>query len=209
IGIVATALPGNTRTYTFLATVGEGSGTFDFTWNFGDGTTAVGQEVEHQYTSNGVYLVSLNVKGEPCPVTREARSTTNVTVTNGDYMLYLPLLSSVTATRITSAPTGTQRSFEAPSIVTKVRGATINGQSTSIRWSPNHVAESILGYRIYRTSRTGREPFQHVATVPATTTTYLDQSTGCGQIYYVAAFNVLGESLRGAGAYFSPPCDTE
>ncbi|MER2493165.1 endonuclease/exonuclease/phosphatase family protein [Catenovulum sediminis] len=46
----------------FKATAYSGAGApYTFSWDFGDGTTATGAEVEHAYSSNGDFVVSLTV----------------------------------------------------------------------------------------------------------------------------------------------------
>ncbi len=41
----------------------QGEGIVKYEWNFGDGHTAVGKEVSHTYTENGVYQVTVTVTG--------------------------------------------------------------------------------------------------------------------------------------------------
>ena len=55
----------------FEGSVGHGTGVLSFIWDFGDGSTDQGQTVEHTYTENGVYVVTLTVQSEATPVVRE------------------------------------------------------------------------------------------------------------------------------------------
>jgi hypothetical protein len=52
-------------TVKFKAIIGGGSGKIrSISWNFGDGETAEGKEVQHTYTMDGVYVVTLRVEDE-------------------------------------------------------------------------------------------------------------------------------------------------
>jgi PKD repeat protein len=52
-------------TATFIATATDpGSDTLTYTWNFGDGTTATGANVNHRFGDNGTYTVTLSVVDE-------------------------------------------------------------------------------------------------------------------------------------------------
>jgi uncharacterized repeat protein (TIGR01451 family) len=54
----------------FVGVIGNGSGTIIYNWEFGDGTTGVGQTITHTFSSEGIYTVTLKISGAPCPTTR-------------------------------------------------------------------------------------------------------------------------------------------
>jgi uncharacterized repeat protein (TIGR01451 family) len=72
----------------FYGDVTAGSGHLYYSWDFGDGATLSGQRVLHTYTGRGPYEITLTVKGDPCPITREVHATTTL----GRPGVYLPLV---------------------------------------------------------------------------------------------------------------------
>jgi uncharacterized repeat protein (TIGR01451 family) len=72
--------------------VAEASGILTFTWDFGDGSTAVGQVVEHAYGSDGTYAVRLTVRSEPCPTYKEVFANLSIPVGSGVPNVFLPVV---------------------------------------------------------------------------------------------------------------------
>ena len=188
----------------FLGRVEEGVGALVFAWKFHDGTAKTGQKVFYLYTQAGTHPVTLTVTGEACPVTRAVLTKTTVAVGAAPTpagrpgerrRLYLPL--------ILRSGTGT-----APPQLSGLQGSQDPARGvTHLSWSPSPADDSLLGYRVYRASRaTPGEPFQVLDTLPADASSYTDQSAACGYMYYVTAFNALGESEASTASYFSPPC---
>lgn len=56
-----TVLPGSSNTFTFQGTTVPSNTNTTYSWNYGDGNIGNGQNVTHQYTSNGNYTVTLNI----------------------------------------------------------------------------------------------------------------------------------------------------
>jgi PKD repeat protein len=174
-----------------------------FNWDFGDSSTGTGQLVQHIYAASNTYVVTLTVRGEPCPITEPAIVTATVVVGSGvpEKLLYLPLIfkSSSDGTAVSA--------LGRPAQVTGLSGSSQPGAGTTrLAWQPNDAAQALSGYRIYRRSRTTEGAFRLWATVPADVTTYTDHTTACGYAYYVTAFNAAGESLPSTASYFSLPC---
>ncbi|MBN1139179.1 MAG: VCBS repeat-containing protein, partial [Anaerolineae bacterium] len=76
----------------FEGSVAEASGILTFTWDFGDGSTAVGQVVEHAYGSDGIYAVRLTVRSEPCPIYKEVFANLAIPVGTGVPNIFLPVV---------------------------------------------------------------------------------------------------------------------
>ncbi len=186
----------------FLGEVEEGEGLLLFSWDFGDGQTGSGQSLFHTYTTNDTYLVTLTVTGPPCPETNQVVATTVITIGPGGTSggVYLPI--------ILKSATGTTTAASVPTPVTGLQGSIQPDEGTTrLIWLPNQPTEDVLGYRIYHRSRTATgTPFNLLDTVPANVNSYLDPAYACGQMYYVTAFNAVGESLPSAASYFSPRC---
>ena len=72
--------------------VAEASGVLTFTWDFDDGTTAVGQVVDHTYSNDNTYAVRLTVRSEPCPIAKEVFANYTIVVGSGVPDIYLPLV---------------------------------------------------------------------------------------------------------------------
>ncbi len=67
-----------------------------YTWDFGDTYTALGPVVTHQYTSNGIFTVSLNVTDNHPGLGRPAHNTASVNVAfNGPPVVSLPATRTV------------------------------------------------------------------------------------------------------------------
>jgi len=190
-----------------------GSGVLTFTWDFGDTYTATGQIVQHAYSANNTYGVTLTVSGEPCPITEPAVVTTTIVVGTGvpDSLVYLPLLfqssSGSTAFGPTLGPPAQARRAGPVGQVAGLSGEARPGAgATHLAWKPKEGVEMVQGYRIYRRSRTEGRAFQLLATTPAGVHVYTDETAFCGYIYYVTAFDAAGESPPSAASFFSLPC---
>lgn len=196
----------------FIGTIREGTGVLTFTWDFDDGTAPVsGQIVRHTFDNDGVYEVTLTVMGKPCPETRPAAAERTVTVGTGiEPRLYLPLaLKNGGGTlqgqgRSVSAATDTfSRLLREPAAVTGLGGANTEAGTLRLHWTPRPLDEWIQGYHVYRLDETASSA--QIATVPADATSYtLD--AGCGESYYVTAFNHNGESPASTSSYRTLPC---
>ena len=90
----------------FFGSVSAGSGALTYTWSFGDSPlpippTFLGQAVQHTFSANGTYTVTLTVAGELCPQNRNVVVKQAIQVDSGQvaqkYSLYLPAISSGTA----------------------------------------------------------------------------------------------------------------
>jgi PKD repeat protein len=204
--------------YEFEGRVNAAEGPITFNWDFGDNSSGPtqGQLIEHPFLLAGVYTVTLRVAGPPCPVTREAITSTVVIVIQGaGPRVYIPVILKHTGTPPTVAPT-TETETVSPRLITlnltpaspgQVSGlqGSVQAGRTRLAWSPNSPAESVLGYRIYR-SAVAAASYQLLAESPANVTTYTDDAAACGQMYLVTAYSEAGESLPSTVTYFSPPC---
>jgi uncharacterized repeat protein (TIGR01451 family) len=78
----------------FTGAITAGTGVISYTWDFGDGSTAQGQNVSHTYTRRDQFNVLLTVSGPPCPINYPAYTQTTLTV--GDPVIgpdtFLPLI---------------------------------------------------------------------------------------------------------------------
>lgn len=202
------------------------TGPITFTWDFGNNVITSGQIVQHTYPVEGAYVVTLTVRQPPCPVTRPDFLTATVLVgaqgPTGPLTgtVFLPIiLKSAGSPIITTEQPETGIQTPAPEIggaiftlhhtagsPAQISNLTGNNQSgtTALQWSPGPADQAILGYRIYR-ALAGTVAFQLLADVPANQTSYADNQ-GCGQSYFVTAYNAQGESLPSASSYFNPPC---
>ncbi len=195
----------------FTGGLAQGTGHFTFTWDFGNSVITTGQTTSYSYTSSGLYTVTLTVLGEPCPTIREAATTqvitvgTSTTSTTSISYTYLPIVNSDgSSTIIADQDQSIDPTVPIPGQVTGLSGRS-RGGSTTLQWAHNPATDGVLGYNIYRSSRSGAEPFQIITTVEANTTSYVDP-VACGQMYYIKAFNAGGESLPSTASYFSRPC---
>ena len=59
-----------------------------FTWDFGDGGTAQGEEVTHSYTQPGIYAVKLTAAN----AAGQNQVSKNVTINEVNLYLYLPMV---------------------------------------------------------------------------------------------------------------------
>jgi uncharacterized repeat protein (TIGR01451 family) len=108
---------------TFEGRVSFANGPVTYQWDFGDGETGTGWQIQHTYPTHGVYTVTLHVYGEACPVARPALTQEQINV--GGHVVYLPLVSknyTGTATLATIASPSTTPTV-APRITT-LRGRT-------------------------------------------------------------------------------------
>lgn len=188
----------------FVGNISGGSGVITFTWNFGDGSpSATGQAQDHIYALSGFYTVVLTATGQACPV--PPVTSQNITVGFGPpaAVLYFPAIFRKFSTPI--FPTGSESLntlLTTPSQATGLQGQTDPASGlTRLDWLPS-LSEPITGYRVYRRGPAGKAVF----TLPATQTTFTDDTAACGQSYYVTAFNVAGESAASTASYYGPPC---
>ena len=112
----------NYRTYGNEVVFNAGNSYFDlgFSWDFGDGTTGVGLIASHNYTSPGVYPVTLNVQGP-----RKTDSVTNL-VTVG----FAGSTSSISSSTFSS---GRSLSSTVTSSSSKVSSSSSSSQASSDR----------------------------------------------------------------------------
>ena len=76
----------------FIGSVLAGSGIITYTWNFGDGTGATGQWLQHTYVQPGIYRVTLTVSSAPCPFSRAVTQSEVIDVIQDRYLQYLPIV---------------------------------------------------------------------------------------------------------------------
>jgi chitinase len=69
----------------------DGSGPLTYEWDFGDGTTASGQSVNHTFAAAGEYTVVLTVSNECGTFTVSY----TITVNNPLYSVYLPMITTI------------------------------------------------------------------------------------------------------------------
>jgi PKD repeat protein len=204
--------PGEEVEFTGIISGPAGGGSATITWNFGDGSTEeTGQTVYHIYSFNGTYTVVMTASGDSCGTPPTA--TTVISVGTGiapASVIYLPVMFKNYPSFI--FPTGsdavdTKSDLTPPGQVTGLSGSiSVDGQSTRLEWLPNPSAETVIGYQIYRAEQERGSDFRLLWVVPASATTYIDSTTGCGSIYYVTAFNTAGESPASTASYYSPAC---
>lgn len=188
----------------FIGNISGGSGTITFTWNFGDGSATVnGQAQDYRYTLNGIYTVLLTATGQACAAPPVASK--NITVGFGfpAAVLYLPLVfKNVNSPVFTTGNVSLLVAPLSPAQVNGLIGHTDPASGlTRLEWLPPS-SEPITGYRVYRRGPAGDEVFS----LPATQTTFTDDTTACGYSYYVTAFNEAGESAASAGSYYGVGC---
>src|SRR5439155_1235612 len=92
----------SSQSLTFTATIVGGPNPFTFNWNFGDGTTASGNPVNHSFNMPGTYTVTVTVTDA---------NTMTVTVPAG--ILVNPLLLAVTISGPTTGTLGRVVTFTA------------------------------------------------------------------------------------------------
>ncbi len=180
------------------------SGSITFTWNFGDGTTAVGQRVNKQYAHDGTYNITLTVSGQPCPTTRAQVSTSQLVVGSGVPPIFMPLILHNTTVQST-ARTDESRSLpvdEPMPMVAVVRGVMV-GTALMMRWEPPETTRNISAYRLYRLVD---ETVEQVAELPATRTAWVDRLPVCGAAYVVRAVGAEGEGPDSAQTFYTAPC---
>ncbi len=117
----------------FIGRVLKGTGTLTYTWNFGNGDTAVGQKVSAQF-SNGIHTMQVRVIGEPCPIARPRAESITLKVGTGHADLYLPMVmitgtQSVTSTTpaVTATVTATGRTQGAMAVAGSTRPRQVTG----------------------------------------------------------------------------------
>jgi hypothetical protein len=190
---------------------GGGNGQFGqmfFDWDFGNNITFTGQITYHTFPGIGTYVVTLTVRGVPCPVTRFDFVTSTVNFgLNFTNTVYLPLIlkggGGAAPTTIGATFDDMPKNFS----LTQVTGLVGNIQTgaTVLQWDTHALSNNTLGYRLYRAPM-GSTLFQLLADLPADVTTYTDTAATCGQMYFVTVYDAAGESLPGTASYFSPPC---
>ncbi|RME71518.1 MAG: PKD domain-containing protein [Chloroflexi bacterium] len=184
-----------------------------YTWNFGD-VISDGEFMDHTYTTPGTYVVTMTVTQPPCPNTRPDFVTATVVVTGGSalstYTVYLPLVQKNGGTAGTSLDTGTslfplEVKAGAPSQVTGLRGEA-GPAGTTLSWQAVSPPETVLGYRVYR-AKIGVTAYERVADLPASVTSFTDDTVGCGYGYFVTAYNSASESYPSTSSFYGPPCE--
>jgi hypothetical protein len=192
----------------------EGQTTFN--WNFGGGTSKLGQVVQHSFLFDGTYVITLTVTQEPCPVTRPTIFVGTVVVGTGIFpeLTFLPIIVK-SGTGATSLPPLTEAEENAPLLslsfspaapgqVEGLRGKFANGV-TQLEWQASPPEEGVAGYRVYRTEA-GQVRFRLLAEVSAGSAGYTDSEASCGRAYLVTAYNGAGESLPSTSSFLNPPC---
>jgi uncharacterized repeat protein (TIGR01451 family) len=139
----------------FEGAVLEGSGILTFTWNFGDGSKAIGQVVQHSYNVSNTYVVTLTVNGYPCPITEPAVITRTITVSGGvKNPIYLPLIHKSARVSSGGGTVGAGRHIlYFPLIMKSATGVIDTGRSTfgmlpaqeTGLWPPNRAGNNDAG----------------------------------------------------------------
>lgn len=196
----------------FIGSILAGSGVLTFSWDLGDGNSKIGQVVQHSFEKNGTYSVVLTVTGQRCPISGKTTITRLVIVGTGLPDTYLPFITkdSNTPTTVTEIDPSTVLRVQtipgAPGQVTGLSGSSqLEAGLTQLVWQANPPEQGVRGYRVYR-AETSRGVFQRLADVPAGSPAYTDNSSTCGQMYLITAYNDAGESLPSAASYFTLPC---
>jgi PKD repeat protein len=199
--------PGQSVQFTGNIAGTGGEGSITMTWSFGDGASGTGQSLNHIYNFNGVYTVVMTAAGDTCSSLPTA--TKFITVGSGiapASIIYLPTMlkdfPKIFATGVKTLETDSGP----PTQVIGLSGTISHGASTRLTWNPAPSTNAIQGYHIYRRSQTEGSSFRLLAIMPTGTTTYLDSTSSCGQIYYVTAVNKVGESPASRSSYYSPSC---
>ena len=194
----------------FTGKIAAGTGAIYYTWDFGDGTEALGQVVERTFT-NGTYILRMAVTGTPCPQTRERAATVVLKVGTGQPDLLMPLLTvavtettSATETVAVAAVDATGVRPVAPPQVMVLQGDVQSASSAVwLRWEAP--AGPVDGYRIYRGGRDD-DAAGLLIELSADATAYRDDSAGCDLRYYVTTVAAGVESLPSAAVYYGPTC---
>ncbi len=187
------------------------SGNTVFHWDFGDGTTAVGQFAYHTFPSDRRYTVRMTVVTDPCPVTRPAVASARITVGNPPtYTLYLPRIQRDTVfalLRPVDPPAASAAVRPLAFQVDRLTGKVAAG-GTQLRWEAAIAPALLKAYRVYRRAHGFRGAFALLAQVSPQTLEIRDANAACGYEYLVTMLTDSGESLPSRVTYFSPPCES-
>ncbi len=179
----------------------EGTGVMSFTWDFGDGTVLFGQRVTHSYLLDGVYTLTLTVRGAACPYARTVTIVNTVKVGEGFGHLYLPLVFQNAPGR---AGSDVQRTVR-PGAVDDLAGR-VEADSLLLTWSSPTTGGLIESYRIYASQDGGG--FQPVGVTGANRTAFTVRGQPCGRAYLITAQGPGGEGPDSLQSYLAPACET-
>lgn len=190
----------------------EHSAGITYTWDFG-GSTALGEFVDHSFTTTGTHTITMTVSQPPCPNTRLDFVTTAVVVTGtavtnpGSHFTYLPMIvksgAGSTSLPETSTPPLLAASMALPQI-TGLRG-NVELSGTVLHWDAALPAGDSGGYRIYW-AKAGTINYEIAAELPASETRFTDGTHTCGSAYFVTVYNEHSESYPSTASYYSAPC---
>lgn len=195
--------PGQQVTFTGAITSTGGGGVITFTWNFGDGSSAVNAttSVQHTYRSNGVYTVSVTATGQGCAIPTQNSAVITVGFGVPTAIIYLPLI-------VTPGLLPTPTDIGAlPAQITGLTGQ-VAAASVRVSWPPDPGYDNITAYRVYRLPLRSALPPVLLATLPVSATSFVDAEANCGYAYTITAVNQAGESMSSAAGYFGPECAT-
>jgi PKD repeat protein len=184
-----------------------GGGVITLTWNFGDGSAEqTGQTIEHAYSFDGVYTVTLTATGDACASPPTA--TKQITVGTGiapASIIYLPLMFKNYPSIIFPTGSSPVTVITAPQQVAGLTGFVDQGK-IYLSWNASPPIEAVHHYQIYRYQQGVDEVFELWGVMPSSSTTFTDATAACGAAYYITAVNAAGESASSTATYFSPAC---
>ena len=206
----------------FTGKVAAGTGALSYRWDFGNGSAAVGQVAEQQF-SNGVHTIRMAVSGEPCPQTRERAVTVTLKVGTGSPDLHLPFLwgeGQVTETvsagvaqtvdAVGGVTVGASHTKALPQVEGFTGDVQVNNGALWLRWMPySSSADQLRLYRVPAAADSLDDSRELVAELPVDASAHQEAAPLCGHTYFLVAVADGAESLPSTNSYSMMPCTTE